>query len=85
MLTYKNFFSNIYGVNEIIKLNRKDRFIVYLPTFHSFTLTVNILMPLFTRSGCYNTFDYPFSNIIKQTLLKRVTIFTGVPDALFGT
>ena len=81
MLTYKNFFANIYGINEIIKITPKDRFIAYLPMFHSFTLTVNILLPLFFKSPVVIIKSIrPFSNIIKQTLLKRVTIFTGVPD-----
>jgi len=81
MLSYKNFFSNIYGVNELIKLNHKDRFIAYLPMFHSFTLTVNILLPMFYAAPVVIIRSImPFSNIIKQTLLKRVTIFTGVPD-----
>jgi len=81
MLSYKNFFSNIYGVNELIRLNHKDRFIAYLPMFHSFTLTVNILLPMFYAAPVVIIKSImPFSNIIKQTLLKRVTIFTGVPD-----
>jgi len=81
MLSYKNFFSNIYGINELIKLNHKDRFIAYLPMFHSFTLTVNILLPMFYAAPVVIIRSImPFSNIIKQTLLKRVTIFTGVPD-----
>jgi len=81
MLCYRNFFSNIYGVNELIKLNHKDRFIAYLPMFHSFTLTVNILLPMFYAAPVVIIRSImPFSNIIKQTLLKRVTIFTGVPD-----
>lgn len=81
MLTYKNFFANIYGINELIKLTNKDRFIAYLPMFHSFTLTVNILLPMFYGSPVVIIRSImPFSNIIKQTLLKRVTIFTGVPD-----
>ena len=81
MLSYKNFFSNIYGVNELIRLNHKDRFIAYLPMFHSFTLTVNILLPMFCAAPVVIIKSImPFSNIIKQTLLKRVTIFTGVPD-----
>jgi long-chain acyl-CoA synthetase len=81
MLSYKNFFSNIYGVNALIKLNYKDRFIAYLPMFHSFTLTVNILLPMFYAAPVVIVKSImPFSNIIKQTLLKRVTIFTGVPD-----
>ena len=81
MLTYKNIFSNILGVNEIVKITNKDRFIAYLPMFHSFTMTVNILLPLYSASPVVIVRSImPFSNIIKQTLLKRVTIFTGVPD-----
>ena len=81
MLSYKNIFANIYGVSELMKITPKDRFIVYLPMFHSFTLTVTVLMPLFFASPVVIIRSImPFSNIIKQTLLKRVTIFTGVPD-----
>jgi len=81
MLTYKNLLSNIWGINEIVKITNKDRFIAYLPMFHSFTMTVNVLLPLYTGSATVIIRSImPFSNIIKQTLLKRVTIFTGVPD-----
>ena len=81
MLTYKNIFSNILGVNEIVKITKKDKFIAYLPMFHSFTLTVNLLLPLYSASSVVIIKSViPFSNIIKQTLLKRVTIFTGIPD-----
>ncbi len=81
MLTYRNIFSNILGVNELIKLTNKDRFIAYLPMFHSFTMTVNLLLPMYSASPVVIIRSImPFSNIIKQTLLKRVTIFTGVPD-----
>lgn len=81
MLTYKNIFSNILGVNELIRITNKDRFIAYLPMFHSFTMTVNLLLPMYSASPVVIIRSImPFSNIIKQTLLKRVTVFTGVPD-----
>ena len=81
MLTYRNIFSNILGVNELIKITHKDRFIAYLPMFHSFTMTVNLLLPMYSASPVVIIRSImPFSNIIKQTLLKKVTIFTGVPD-----
>ena len=81
MLTYKNIFSNILGVNELINITNKDRFIAYLPMFHSFTMTVNLLLPMYSASAVVIIRSImPFSNIIKQTLLKRITIFTGVPD-----
>ncbi|MRI58020.1 MAG: long-chain fatty acid--CoA ligase [Epsilonproteobacteria bacterium] len=81
MLSYRNIFSNILGIEQLLKITPKDRFIVYLPMFHSFTLTVTVLMPLYFGSAVVIVRSImPFSNIIKQVLLKRVTFFVGVPD-----
>ncbi|WP_029521542.1 fatty acid--CoA ligase [Persephonella sp. IF05-L8] len=81
MLTYKNIFSNLINVEELFKLSHKDRFIVYLPMFHTFTLTATVLLPLYVGSAIVVIKSIlPFSNILKQTLLKRVTIFMGVPE-----
>ncbi len=81
MLSYRNIFSNILGVEQLLAITPKERFIVYLPMFHAFTLTVTILMPLYFGSPVVIIRSImPFSNIIKQMLLKRVTIFVGVPD-----
>ncbi|MCJ7764947.1 MAG: AMP-binding protein, partial [Thiovulaceae bacterium] len=79
--SYRNLFSNMIGGAERFKVTGRDRFIVYLPMFHAFTFTVMVLLPFFTRSSFVIIPKLlPFSNIIKQTLLKRVTIFMGVPD-----
>ena len=81
MLSFRNIFSNILGIEKLLQITPKDRFIVYLPMFHSFSLTVTVLMPLYFGSPLVIIRSImPFSNIIKQVLLKRVTIFTGVPD-----
>ncbi|BCD68461.1 fatty acid--CoA ligase [Nitratiruptor sp. YY09-18] len=81
MLSYRNIFSNILGIEKLLKVTSKERFIVYLPMFHSFTLTVTVLMPLYFGSPVVIIRSImPFSNIIKQVLLKRVTVFVGVPD-----
>jgi len=81
MLSFKNIFSNLYGAQERFNLNSKDRFIVYLPMFHSFTLSISVLLPIFIGGSMIIIPSVlPFSNIIKQTLLKRVTIFLGIPD-----
>ncbi|WP_457641615.1 fatty acid--CoA ligase [Persephonella sp.] len=81
MLSYKNIFSNIVSLVEIGGISHKDRFIVYLPMFHTFTLTASVLLPLYTASPIVVIKSImPFSNIIKQTLLKRVTVFMGVPE-----
>ncbi len=81
VLTYRNIFSNLKGAMELFKITTKDRFIVYLPMFHAFTFTVMTILPFYANASFVIIRNLmPFSNILKQTLLKRVTIFLGVPD-----
>ncbi len=81
MMSYRNIFSNMIAGSERFDVVPKDRFIVYLPMFHAFTFTVMLLIPFYTKSSFVIIPKLlPFSNIIKQTLLKRVTVFLGVPD-----
>ncbi|MDD5051961.1 MAG: long-chain-fatty-acid--CoA ligase [Sulfuricurvum sp.] len=81
MISNRNLFSNLVAARERFELSSRDRFIVYLPMFHSFTFSIMVMLPFFIRSSFVVIPSIlPFSNIIKQTLLKRVTIFMGVPD-----
>ncbi len=81
MISYRNIFSNLDGGAQIFSITSKDRFIVYLPMFHAFTFSIMVLLPFYTKASMVIVRSImPFSNIIKQTLLKRVTIFLGVPD-----
>ncbi len=81
MLTNKNILSNILNITKVFQISPKDRFIVYLPMFHAFTLTATVLLPLYTASPIVIVKSImPFSNVIKQTLLRRVTVFMGVPE-----
>ena len=58
----------------------KDRFVVFLPMFHSFTLTAMVLLPISQACSIILVKSvFPFSNVLKQVLLKRATIFLGVP------
>lgn len=81
MLSYRNIMHNCKAIGELTSFTRKDRFIVYLPMFHAFTLTVTVIMPLYYGASYVIVRKImPFSNIIKQILFKRVTMFVGVPD-----
>ncbi|WP_295055309.1 long-chain-fatty-acid--CoA ligase [Sulfuricurvum sp.] len=81
MISYRNLFSNLVGAKERFALDANDRFIVYLPMFHSFTFSIMVILPFFMRASFVIIPSIlPFSNIIRQTLLKRVTVFMGVPD-----
>ena len=81
MMSYRNLFHNMITGSERFDVTPKDRFIVYLPMFHAFTFTVMLMIPFYNKSSFVIIPKLlPFSNIIKQTLLKRVTVFLGVPD-----
>lgn len=81
MISNRNLFSNLIGGKERFDLSERDRFIVYLPMFHSFTFSIMVMLPFFIRGSFVIVPSVlPFSNIVKQTLLKRVTVFMGVPD-----
>ena len=48
--------------------------------FHSFTLTAMVLLPISQACSIILVKSvFPFSNVLKQVLLKRATIFLGVP------
>lgn len=81
MLSFRNIFSNSISGGERFRLTSQDRFIVYLPMFHSFTLTVMVIIPIFYNASMVLVKSvFPFSNVLKQVLLKRVTIFLGAPQ-----
>ena len=81
MLSYKNILSNAESARLLCNITPKDRDIVFLPMFHSFTFSIGLIMPLYVGASIVIVPSLrPFSNIFKQTLLKRVTLFFGVPD-----
>ncbi|RUM73811.1 MAG: long-chain fatty acid--CoA ligase [Sulfurovum sp.] len=81
MLSNKNILSNAESGRRTINVKPKDRGIVFLPMFHSFTFSIGIMLPLYVGASIVIIQSIqPFSNIFKQTLLKRVTLFFGVPD-----
>jgi len=80
MLSFRNIFSNAITVGELFKTKPNDRFIVYLPMFHTLTFTAMIMIPIFSTASIIIVKSiFPFSNVLKQTLLKRATIFIGTP------
>lgn len=81
MLSSKNIFSNAHGGGLHVKATSKDRIVIFLPMFHSFTFSIGVIMPLYLGASSVVVQSLkPFSNIFRQVLLKRVTIFLGIPD-----
>ena len=81
MLSYRNLLSNAESGRQAIDVRAKDRSIVFLPMFHSFTFTIAVMLFLYVGASIVIIRSLqPFSNIFKQVLTKKVTIFLGIPD-----
>ena len=81
MLSYKNIFSNCESGADLMNITDKDRVVVFLPMFHSFTLSIGVILFLYIGGSIVLVKSIqPFNNIFKQVLVKRVTIFIGIPD-----
>jgi len=81
MLSNKNIISNAYSGQKTVNVKAKDRAIVFLPMFHSFTFSIGVMLPLSVGGSIVIIKSItPFANIFKQTLTKRVTLFFGIPD-----
>ena len=46
MLTHQNLLHNVESCRQVLKAVNHDRFVVLLPMFHSFMMTVGVLLPL---------------------------------------
>jgi len=84
-LTHQNLLSNIHQMLSVIDLMDSDRFFNALPLFHSFGLTVGLLLPLVTGSFTflylsplhYRIVPAAFYNLNCTVLFATNTFLTG--------
>lgn len=85
MLAFRNILSNCEACQTFMQVKPGQlKMLCYLPMFHAFTLTVTIILPLYTNSAIIVIRSISgikdFKNLLKQLLLKRCRYFTGVPE-----
>jgi len=65
---------------QALEINPRDRFLLILPMFHSFTLTVCILIPLYVGARIIIIKSVkPFQKLLRSIFLNRITIIVGIP------
>ncbi len=80
MLSHKNILANAESCTKVIKVTKRDRLLLALPMFHSFTFTVCIMMPIYKGATIIGLPSIkPFSQVLKSIILHRVTLFIGIP------
>jgi long-chain acyl-CoA synthetase len=85
MLSHGNLLSNVESCRKVLQAVSFDRFAVLLPMFHSFMLTVGILLPICVGGSLVLVKSlHPPKNIISEIIRNQATILPAIPQ-LFRT
>lgn len=81
MLSHGNLLANVESCRRVLEAVGEDRFVVLLPMFHSFMLTVGILLPLLIGGSMVliKTLNPP-KNIVAEIIQHRATLLPAVPQ-----
>jgi long-chain acyl-CoA synthetase len=81
MLSHANLLANLESCRIALEALGEDRFAVVLPMFHSFMLTVGILLPLYVGGSIVLVKSlHPAKNIVQDIIRHRATLLPAVPQ-----
>jgi long-chain acyl-CoA synthetase len=81
MLSHGNLLHNVDSCRLVLQTVQDDRFAVLLPMFHSYMLTVGILLPLLVGGSIVIVKSlHPARNVIQEIFTKRPTILPAFPQ-----
>jgi len=81
MLSHGNLLSNVDSCRIVLEAAATDRFVVLLPMFHSFMLTVGILLPTLVGGSMLLIKSlHPPKNILLEIMHRQPTILPAVPS-----
>jgi long-chain acyl-CoA synthetase len=80
MLSHQNLISNADACMKVMRLSRKDRILLFLPLFHSFSFTVCVILPIYAGATIVLLRSVkPFAQVIKSVIRDRITFFVAIP------
>ncbi|MBI5674691.1 MAG: long-chain fatty acid--CoA ligase [Nitrospirae bacterium] len=80
MLTHANLLSNAGACMKVMHLSGRDRILLFLPLFHSFSFTVCVILPIYAGASIVLLRSVkPFSGVIKSIFRDRITFFVAIP------
>ncbi|MBC8001988.1 MAG: AMP-binding protein [Opitutaceae bacterium] len=80
MLSHLNLLANVESCRIMLRAVQEDRFIVLLPMFHSFMLTVGILLPILVGGSILIVKSvHPMKNVIEEIIHRQATMLPSVP------
>ncbi len=81
MLSHANLLHNVESCRLVLKAVEADRFAVLLPMFHSYMLTVGLLLPLLVGGSIVLVKSlHPVRNVLEEILRRQVTALPAIPQ-----
>jgi long-chain acyl-CoA synthetase len=81
MLSHKNLLANVESCRQVLAAVDHDRFVVLLPMFHSFMMTVGMLLPVIVGGSLLLIKSvHPPKNVMAEIFQRRATILPAVPQ-----
>ena len=81
MLSHANLLANVESCRQMLAAVDHDRFVVLLPMFHSFMMTVGMLLPLFVGGSMLLIKSvHPPKNVVAEIYQRGATILPAVPQ-----
>ncbi len=81
VLSHGNLLHNVESCRVMLTALDQDRFVVLLPMFHSFMLTVGVLLPLLVGGSLVVVRSMnPAKNIVHEIIQRQATILPAVPQ-----
>lgn len=81
MLSHGNLLHNVESCRQVLSAVKDDRFVAVLPMFHSFMLTVCVLLPLLVGGSIVLVKSlHPPKNVVMEIIQRHGTILPAVPQ-----
>src|ERR1035441_3786068 len=81
MLSHGNLLHNVESCRIVLQTVAGDRFAVLLPLFHSYMLTVGLLLPLLVGGSVVLAKSlHPVRNVLQEVLQRQATVITAIPQ-----
>ena len=80
MLSHANLLANASSVSRAIEIRPRDRFLLLLPMFHSFTEMVCMVTPVYNGSSIVLVEKISAAEVRRQVRRYRPTVLAAIPD-----
>jgi long-chain acyl-CoA synthetase len=81
MLSNGNLLHNVESCRIVLRTVEADRFAILLPLFHSYMLTVGMLLPLVVGGSIVLVKSlHPVRNVLQEILQRQATILPAIPQ-----